>query len=296
MGSVTLSGNKVKFTKKDISTMAVVAVALALVVLVFIKVFGGNTLESQANDTTVVVYSSVNDDGEVVMLTMIEYYTDSGLHASVRYPTLPTKATETETETEGFETKVVYVTDADGAQVTDADGNTVTEIETVTTTKPVTEFVTDESGAKVTGANGKAVTQIVTTTEATTVDVWSEVTTSKKVGITASYTNDTAKANTIINEVNRMRVEGEGEESVDALSVSKGLTNSAKSNSIAMALPTGGSRSSKILYSGSTSEGGAAIFNDLVSKTDILTNPDYKNIGVAVVKYKDRYYTTVIVQ
>ncbi|MBR3438501.1 MAG: hypothetical protein IKH13_03240 [Clostridia bacterium] len=291
-----MSKNKFGIESKDITTMAVAAIALALVVFVFIRMYIGNSrpAESEADRTTIVEYSRINDEGEIEFYTMIENYTDSGMHASVRYPTTSTTEESTEeTETEEDETMIVFVTDELGEYVTDENGEAITKIET--TVKPETKVVpvTDESGEKVTDEKGKPVTQTVTvpptesTTETTTKDVWTEATATSKMKIPGNYTNETGTANTIISEINRERAEN----GLEPLAQDSGLSTTARAYSVAKTVGT--STPTRVSYYVKTPAGGSLIYKSVVASTDATTG-DHTSIGVGVVKYNGEYYTTVI--
>lgn len=288
-----MSLKELKITKKDVGTMIVVAIALALVGVVVITLLTNRTtqLDNEADNTAVFVYSTVNEQGEIEFYTMIEEYTDSGFHASVWYPAKTTTEPSTEESSVSEPTTAVeVVTDAEGQPVTDAEGNVVTEI----LTEPLppetsVQAVTDEAGVAVTDAKGKPVTQVVTVTESTTKDIWEEESTTKKFKIKTPYTVETGTANTIISEVNRQRTEA----GLPALTTSKNLTTKAKTSAMAKALPDYGVAGGAY-YSAVTATGGAAIYNGLIGATDITATEEYTNIGVAVIKYNGQYYTAVL--
>lgn len=290
-----MSLKELKISKKDVGTMIVVAVALAMVAFVMIAMFGNRArkLDNESDATTVHVFSTVNDQGEIEFYTMIEEYTDSGYHASVWYPTKPTTAPST-SETESVSeptTRIEFVTDANGETVTDAEGNYVTEVFTEPPPPQTSlQAVTDASGQAVTDAKGKPVTELVTVipTESTTQDIWTEVSTTKKIKIKTAYTVETGTANTIISEVNRVR----GEAGLPALKTNKALTTAAKAVAMANGLPNYGA-GGNAYFSCTTATGGAAIYNSLISSTDIVSVEKYHNIGVAVIKYNGQYFTAV---
>ena len=290
-----MSKNKFGIQGKDVTTMAVAATALALVVFVFIKMFSSSKpSDTEVNRTTIIEYSRINDDGEIEFLTMIENYTDSGMHASVRYPTTATTEESTEeTESETDETMIVFVTNEDGEYVTDENGEAITKVET--TVKPSTKVVpvTDDSGETVTDSKGKPVTKTVTvpptesTTETTTKDIWTEVTTTSKIKIPINYTNESGTANTIISEINRERAEND----LPALTQDSGLSTTARAYSVAKTM--GQSTPTRVTYFVKTPAGGSLIYKSVVASTDATTG-DHTSIGVGVVKYNGEYYTTVI--
>ena len=290
-----MSKNKFGIQGKDVTTMAVAAIALALVVFVFMKMFSSSKpSDTEVNRTTIIEYSRINDDGEIEFLTMIENYTDSGMHASVRYPTTATTEESTEeTESETDETMIVFVTNEDGEYVTDENGEAITKVET--TVKPSTKVVpvTDESGETVTDSKGKPVTKTVTvpptesTTETTTKDIWTEVTTTSKIKIPTNYTNESGTANTIISEINRERAEND----LPALTQDSGLSTTARAYSVAKTM--GQSTPTRVTYFVKTPAGGSLIYKSVVASTDATTG-DHTSIGVGVVKYNGEYYTTVI--
>ena len=290
-----MSKNKFGIQGKDVTTMAVAATALALVVFVFIKMFSSSKpSDTEVNRTTIIEYSRINDDGEIEFLTMIENYTDSGMHASFRYPTTATTEESTEeTESETDETMIVFVTNEDGEYVTDENGEAITKVET--TVKPSTKVVpvTDDSGETVTDSKGKPVTKTVTvpptesTTETTTKDIWTEVTTTSKIKIPINYTNESGTANTIISEINRERAEND----LPALTQDSGLSTTARAYSVAKTM--GQSTPTRVTYFVKTPAGGSLIYKSVVASTDATTG-DHTSIGVGVVKYNGEYYTTVI--
>ncbi len=291
-----MSKNKFGIQGKDVTTMVVAAIALTLVVFVFIKMFTGsnNKNESEAYRTTIVEYSRINEEGEIVFYTMIENYTDSGMHASVRYPTTSTTEESTEeTESETDETMIVFVTDEHGEYVTDENGDAITKVET--TVKPTTKVVTvtNENGEAVTDEKGKPVTQTVTvpptesTTETTTKDIWSEVTTTSKIKIPTNYTNESGTANTVISEINRERAEND----LPPLTQDGGLSATARANSVAKTM--GQSAPGRITYFVKTPAGGSLIYKSIVASTDATTG-EHSSIGVGIVKFNGEYYTTVI--
>lgn len=291
-----MSKKKSGISKKDVGTIIVAVCAIMLVSFAFIRMFTSSRskLENEAGETTVRVCSTVNEDGEVVFYTMIERYTDSGLHASMRYRTTTTEAESTEEESSEVETTIVYVTDENGERVTDENGEEVTEIETVPPPQTTIEIVTDENGEAKTDENGAPVTQEVTVTETTTeetttVDVWSTESTTAKKGIKTQYTNESAMASTIVSEINKERAAAE----IDALGNDSKLSSAARAYSVAMALGRKATKSGSRTYHFKTANGGAEIYDAVVSQTD-ATSGSYLNVGVGVIKYKGEYYTTII--
>ena len=290
-----MSKNKFGIQGKDVTTMVVAAIALALVVIVVIKMFSpSRPSDTDVNRTTIIEYSRINADGEIEFLTMIENYTDSGMHASVRYPTVATTEESTdETESETDETMIVFVTDEMGEYVTDENGDAITKIET--TVKPSTKVVpvTDESGETVTDSKGKPVTQTVTvpptesTTETTTKDVWTEATATGKMNIPGDYTNETGTASTIISEINRERAEN----GLPALRQDSGMSTTARAYSVAKAIGT--PTPARVTYYVKTPAGGSLIYKSIVASTDATTG-EHTSIGVGVIKSGGEYYTAVI--
>lgn len=293
---------KLKFSKMDVITMVTVAVALALAVLVVVKLFGSSNSPVKSSTevkTTIHYYSEVDEKGSIVFYTMIEEYTDSGMHASVSYKPKTTESTTSdestsdETLTEEETTKTVVVTDANGEAVTDAQGNKVTEIVTQKP-KPTYEPVTDANGERLTDVNGDPVTQEVTQTtepETTTRDIWSVETTTNRFGYEPEYSSETGTASTIVSEINRKREEN----GLDSLSSDGGLSTAARAYSLSLAMPNFFKRGSNPgqVYTFENSSGGASIYNSVISGSD-ATDGDYSHIGVGVIKCEGRYYTTVI--
>lgn len=293
---------KLKFSKMDIVTMITVAVALALAVLVVVKLFGSsNSPVSPKTEvrTTIHYYSEVDEQGSIVFYTMIEEYTDSGMHASVSYKPKTTESTSgdessTDENATGEETtKTVFVTDANGEFVTDAEGNRVTEIVTQKP-KPTYEPVTDANGEPLTDVNGDPVTQEKTETtapETTTEDIWSVETTTNRFGYEPEYTSETGTASTIVSEINRKRTEN----GLNTLSSDGGLSTAARAYSLSLAMPNFFKRGSNPgqVYTFENSSGGASIYNSVISGSDAVDG-DYSHIGVGVIRCEGRYYTTVV--
>ena len=132
-----------KKKKENIITIAIVAFAVllsGLVVLVKTGVIGPNTQTTTepevvyVSESTIVVKSEVDDDGNVKYYTALEWY-NKPLHSSLHwYPTTTTTTEPTTEEKEHFieETSVVEMTDEEGNPVLDENGEPVTEIRTVT--------------------------------------------------------------------------------------------------------------------------------------------------------------------
>lgn len=298
--------NNMNISKRDVVTMVTVAVALALVVIVFVKIYTGNNeiLDSDAQNTTVHLYSETREDGSIEFYTMIEEYTNSGEHASVSYRPRTTKepsTTKGESTTTKPVTSVVAVTDENGEAVTDENGNPVTQVVTVTqtTTKPSTTSViavTDENGEAVTDENGNPVTRVVTeAVETTTRDIWSHESTTNRLGIELEYSNESATASTLVSEINKKRAEN----GLSALENNGALATAARTNSMARAIPdsfgSSGANLGKSTYTFETSGAGATIYNNILSSaSEVVESGAYSRIGIGVIKYEGMYYTTVI--
>lgn len=161
---------------ENIITTCVVIFALvlsALVILVKTGVIGpeedDTTTETTAPyvvETTLVVKSEVDENGDVSYYSIMEYYTKPGVSSNHRYPTT-TKVTSATEESEDDMTyyieksEVVSVTDKDGNQVTDENGEAVTKVHkytvptdkngktTVTSSKETTTVTTSEKTTKI---------------------------------------------------------------------------------------------------------------------------------------------------
>ncbi len=159
-----------KKKKENIITIAIVAFAVllsGLVVLVKTGVIGPNTQSTTepevvyVSESTIVVKSEVDDDGNVKYYTALEWY-NKPLHSSLHwYPTTTTTTEPTTEEKEHFieETSVVEMTDEEGNPVLDENGEPVTEIRTVT-------IKADKEGNPITETETETTTE--TTSEKTT--------------------------------------------------------------------------------------------------------------------------------
>ena len=165
---------------ENIITIVIVAFAVilsGLVILVKTGVIGPNsetTTEPEVvyvSESTIVVKSEVDDDGNVKYYTALEWY-NRPLHSSLHwYPTTTTTTKPTtEEETEIVEeTSVVEMTDEEGNPLYDENGEPMTEIKTVTKKVPkdsVTEEEEEETTETTTETTSERTTKVVYITHA----------------------------------------------------------------------------------------------------------------------------------
>ena len=165
---------------ENIITIVIVAFAVilsGLVILVKTGVIGPNsetTTEPEVvyvSESTSVVKSEVDDDGNVKYYTALEWY-NRPLHSSLHwYPTTTTTTKPTtEEETEIVEeTSVVEMTDEEGNPLYDENGEPMTEIKTVTKKVPkdsVTEEEEEETTETTTETTSERTTKVVYITHA----------------------------------------------------------------------------------------------------------------------------------
>lgn len=276
-----------KLSGKDIATIAVSLVAVALVIFVVIKMkSAGNKSGDDSPKTTIVVKSTINENGEIEYVTMIEEYTDSGLHASVSYkpkPTEPKEDDEEDDETgEGDEPAdtPVYVTDENGERVTDENGEPVTEKKEPATEKPEPE--TDENGDPVTDPS-EPVSEPSSEGESeqnTEADVNDE-----------DYYADTSAAYNVADIINSKRSEKE----LSSLKFDNALALSARSYSLYRAFPnskTSDNLPGTVIVYDSNSASGLA---DAIMAKSNVADGDYHRIGVGVIRYRGKCYTTAVI-
>ncbi|MBQ6266229.1 MAG: hypothetical protein IJK64_00490 [Clostridia bacterium] len=322
-------------SKKNILTGVVVALALVLVgVVVLVKTGvisrGGRGSNGEENDTviesSVVLMSDVNEDGDTFYYTMVEYYARPRVSSNHTYPTTKPKETSTvfteETEIIDYVelTSVVQLSDENGNPLFDENGEPITEVVTYTmradetTTETTTAYVqrtsvvpkTDIFHRDLTDANGNPVTELIyidppssaapTTLEGdTSAPTTEEVTTTNRNVLPTIPKADRqdALADSVADQINASRTAA----GLAPLEKNSDLTNSARTGSLASAMPeVYGSRGVKgDVYRFQTTYGGTGLANQVISGASASAmSADKTKIGVAVVKYKDIYYTTVI--
>lgn len=311
---------------KNILTGVVVALALilvAVVILVKTGVFDGaerTTEQEMIVETSMIVVTGTDADGNNFEYTMPMTYTRPKYSSNHTYAYIPKKTTtavSTEASTtQGFvvESSAVQVTDPSGVPVTNENGEPVTEL--VTYTVPVTEpttappttlytpptsavVVTDRWGQTKLDENGNPVTQIVTVGPPvpTSGDIWSEsaepATTSRFEIPSASPERNEVLAQAIIEQINLERYNS----GLVPLTVSSELKTEAEMNGMAMALPNVyGEPSASGAYSFETEYGGNSLYRDAVAPAiaEKAMSSETVKVGVGVIEYNDKYYTTVI--
>ena len=322
-------------SKKNILTGVIVALALVLVgVVVLVKTGvishgGAGSRNKEEDDTvmesTVVLMSDVNEDGDTFYYTMVEYYARPRISSNHTYPTTKPKTTAAPaSETESVDyvelTSVVQLSDENGNPLFDENGQPVTQVVSYTvradetTTETTTAYVqrtsviakTDIFHRDLTDANGNPVTEVfyidppssaaATTKEGeTTAETTEAVTTTARSGLPTIPKADRqdALADSVAEQINAARVAA----GLAPLEKNSDLTASARTGSLASALPeVYGSRGVKgDAYRFQTAYGGTGLANQVISGANASAmSADKTKVGVAVVKYKDVYYTTVI--
>lgn len=305
-------------SKKNIVTGVIAVLALVLVAVVALVETGviDNAFLTEPEtviESEIVVVSETNELGSVEYITMLTKYAKPNVSSNHRYPTkkrtttttLPTTTTIRYVE----QSSVHHVTDVNGIPQFNDDGSPVTEIITYTVpedsiTQPTTAApktsavaVTDASGNQQTDASGNAVTEVVTYTETTTKgpDIWSENTQEGTTGIfniETSVKRDDKLAQAVVDQINADR-KAEG---LEPLSHTTNLKASARTNSMALAMPDiYGSGQVSGAYTLVTPYGGNPIYQIVAAANkDKVKSADTKEIGVGVVIYEDKYYTTVL--
>lgn len=159
---------------ENIITVCVVIFALVLsgiVILVKTGVIGSREDDSTTDTTveyitesTVIIMSEVDEDGNVSYYSILDYYTRPSVSSNHRYPTTttttkPTSSTEEDVSYYIEESSVVQVTNENGEQVTNENGEPVTKITKYT-------VPSDKNGKTTTETTTETTTQ--TTSETTT--------------------------------------------------------------------------------------------------------------------------------
>lgn len=308
-------------SSKNLLTGLVCIVALILVVVVILVKTGAfdgaeRTTEMETIIETSVVYESqTNEEGSVEYITWVHSYPAPKYSSNHTYPTTKKRTTVSNTETTTVpmleQTSFVAVTDENGIPQFDENGVPFTELVTytipadsTTTTEPTTEFVPRTEGVVVTNRwgktetdeNGNPVTEIVTldAPPTTKADIWAENTQSgttekKLINIEPEVKRDDNLAQAIITQINADREEA----GLEPLEHSTNLKATARTNSMASALPdVYGEPSSYCLV---TTYGGNPVYQQVKAANNAtIMSADTTQIGVGIVVYEGKYYTTVI--
>lgn len=313
-------------SSKNIMTGIVVALALVLVVVVILV--KSNVFEKEETTTTeietiveteIVVVSETNMFGDVEFLTMVTKYHRPKYSSLHTYPTTTTTTTEestteeTTTEVQYVElSTVVHVTDENGNRLFEEDGTPVTEtvvytVDANSLTTTTTEYIPETSVVEVTNELGEPVsgmTEIVTlpppTTTATTTTApntrWDTTTSTQKEGgidiDLGTPQRDDVLAENIIAQINEDRAE----QGLAPLTHDTNLKASARTNSMALAVPAVyGESKVNADYTATTKFGGESLYMMVADATRAKAqSADVTKIGVGVVVYDGKYYTTVI--
>ncbi|MBE6770623.1 MAG: CAP domain-containing protein [Ruminococcaceae bacterium] len=305
-------------SKKNIVTGIIAALALVLVAVVALVETGIISSDFLTEPETVieseiVVVSETDEFGSVEYITMLTKYAKPKVSSNHRYPTkktttaatLPTTTTIRYVEQSSYH----HVTDVNGIPQFNDDGSPVTEVIIYTVpedsiTQPTTAApktsavaVTDASGNQQTDASGNPITEVITYTETTTKapDIWSENTQEGTTGIfniETSVKRDDKLAQTVVDQINIDRKAA----GLEPLSHATGLKASARTNSMALALPDiYGSGQVSGAYTLVTPYGGNPIYQTVAAanKSKVMS-ADTKEIGIGIVVYEGKYYTTVL--
>ena len=302
-------------SKKNIVTGAIAALALVLVVFVVLIETGVVDTRSLTQPQTVIeseiiVVSETNDQGEIEFITMVTKYARPKVTSNHRYPTKKPKPTTTTTTTIKYveQSSYVHLTDPNGIPLFNDDGTPVTEVLTYTiaeesltqptTAEPKTSAVavTGTDGAVQTDVSGNPITEVVTYIETTTKgpDIWSENTqegTTKAPLIQTEVKRDDALAQAIVDQINADRKE----QGLSPLEHTTTLKASARTNSMALALPDIYGKGNSNAYTLITKYGGNPVYQQVAAANrEKLMSADTTQIGVGVVKYEEQYYTSVL--
>lgn len=314
--------SKKKISTQNILTGVIVALAVILVTVVILVKTGVITTPGQrvtdqetVVESSVVVVSETQEDGSVVYYTMVTKYFKPKVSSNHTYPTTKPKPTTTTVPYVDFST-MVQVTDADGNLVYDENGVPVTELVTYsvpadsTTLEPTTtQFVPRTSSVQVTDKlhrpvydeNGNPVTEMVTLDAPPTTKppLWTEApteeTTTGKINIDFSggINRDDVLANSIITQLNEDRAQF-GLAALDGGDTN--LTMKARTNSLGLAKPeTYGEPNAAGASTFITEYGGQQLYKEIKSSLESKAmSVNTTKIAVGVVKYQEKYYTTVI--
>ncbi len=302
-------------SKKNVVTGAIAALALVLVVFVVLIETGIVDTRSLTQPQTVIeseiiVVSETNEQGEIEFITMVTKYARPKVSSNHRYPTKKPKPTTTKATTVKYveQSSYVHLTDPNGIPLFNDDGTPVTEVLTYTiaeesltqptTAEPKTSAVavTDPDGVVQTDVSGNPVTEVVTYIETTTKgpDIWSENTqegTTKAPLIQTEVKRDDALAQAIVDQINADR-KAQG---LEPLQHTTTLKASARTNSMALALPDIYGQGNGNAYTLVTKYGGNPVYQTVAAANrDKIMSAETTQIGVGVVKYEGQYYTSVL--
>lgn len=297
--------------------MTGIVVALAVILVVVVILVKSNVFESNKTTTTemetvieteIVVVSETNDMGDIEYLTMVSTYHRPKYSALYTYPTT-TKPTTTEEETTTEiqyveQTSYVHVTDENGNRQFMEDGTPITETVVYTVdanSLTTTQYVPKTSIVQVTNEAGEPdgdKTEIVTIDVTTTTkkNIWeTTVSTEKEGGLNIEMgtpERDDALADKIVAQINEDRAE----QGLAPLEHTTKLKASARTNSMALALPdVYGEGKVNADYTAQTAYGGESLYMMVADSTRAKAqSADVTQIGVGVVVYEGKYYTTVI--
>lgn len=315
---------------KNILTGIVVALALVLVgmvILVKTGVLNGavtkTTQPETVIETSIIVVTGTDEYGDEFEYTMMSHYVKPKISSKYTYAYRPKTTTEPSTEMPTYfveETSMVQVTDTSGVAVTNENGEFVTEVVnhtvlmTGTTTEPTTVTttrytpstsvveVTDRKGNVVKDENGNPVTEIVEVGPPvpTEGDIWSEsavpaTTSSSILKPNGSPKRNEALANAIVEQLNMERYTN----GLVPLSVPSKLRSDAEMNSISMAAPDiYKTEPIEGAYTFVTEYGGNRLYTETVAPAiaEKAKSADVTQIGVGVLEYEGKYYTTIVIQ
>lgn len=293
-----------KMSKQNIITFAAAGVALLLVLIVILAKVGVFDKKEEAPSTelesTVVVASETMQNGEVVYYTMLDYYQKPHVSSYYVYPTKE-KPSTTEATTNPFieQSRFVQVTNEDGVPVLDENAVPVTRLEKytvpanqTTTEEHTTVYVPETYIVEVTDKlhrvkkdeNGNPITEIHIVGEKVTTEAET-----KKVDIS----KEEGAASSIISNINASRAE----QGLPALSVSSDLKALASTKSMSMVYPElyGTISLPSASYTFKTGSSGGELYNNVIASAgDAALSQSSSEVGVAVIRYQDTYYTTVI--
>lgn len=303
--------------------MICVFALMLVVVVVLVKTGAFDRMEKPTTavetiiETSIVVESETNEEGSVEYVTFLEYYPKPKYSSNHTYPTTKKRTTVAPTTTVPMieMTEFVPLTNENGIPQFDENGVPFTEMLTytipadqTTTTEPTTEFVprtegvvvTNRWGKEETDENGNLLTEMVTLDAPPTTlpDLWSENIQSGTVSENGEkdekpkFDRDDNLANTIVAQINRDR-EAAG---LAPLEHTQNLKSKARTNSMALAMPdTYPSTEGNGLYSLTTTYGGSSVYKEIiVAQNEKIMDPETTKIGVGVIYYEGKYYTTVV--
>lgn len=314
---------------KNILTGVVVALALVLVVLVVLVKTGviNNSVQKTTQpetviETSIIVVTGTDEHGDEFEYTMMSHYVKPKVSSKYTYAYRPKTTTSTTTEVPTYfveETSMVPVTDESGVAVTNENGEFVTEVVTHTvlmtgtTTEPTTvtttEYVPRTSSIEVTNrwgqvekdGNGVPKTEVVTIDPPvpTEGDIWSEsvvsaTTASSILNNAGSPKRNEALATAIVEQLNRDRLAS----GLAPLAFNSELKSDAELNSISMASPDiYTTEPIDGAYTFVTDFGGNRLYTEAVAPEIALkaSSPEMSQIGVGVLEYEGKYYTTVVI-